>query len=171
MDNELDDVLHHAAEDSVASLAFMLLMEPEGGNDNGQHAGETGEKPWAAEADFAGPVNGKIALLADEGVAAELAERMLCLPRTCRDRKRAAVTELLRVICRKVLPELSDGENRCCVHEPRVLPRDPSRDAPTGRPAASTRLELADGAIDVTLYIDRYSANGRSAAPVAATRR
>ncbi len=167
MDNELSDVLHHAAEDSIASLAFMLLMKPEGGNDNGQH---DGEKPWAVEADFAGPVNGKVALLADEGVAAELAEHMFCLPRACHDRRRAAVTELLRAICRKVLPELSNGENRCCVHEPRALPRDSSGDAPTGQPAASARLELADGAIDVTLYIDRYSANGRSAPPMAAPR-
>ncbi|MHC4716895.1 MAG: chemotaxis protein CheX [Planctomycetota bacterium] len=169
MCNELDEVLYRAAEDSVASLAFMLLMQPERPDPTREHPDD---RAWAAEAGFAGGVNGKVTLVADDRVVAELAEHMLCLPRESGNRKRDALRELLRVICGKLLPELAAGENRCRIHEPRVLQHSATAQALADRPAAAgARLELADGALELALFIDRYCANGRSVVPVAAARR
>ena len=168
MSNELDELLYRAAEDSLASLAFMLLVEQPPTEASASHAdGQT----WAAEAAFAGPVNGKVLLVADESLLTALARHALCLPRAG-DRKAEAFRQLLRVVCGHLLLELAVGDNVPRVQPPRLLGRNEAIDALSERrPAAGARLNLADGAVELALFIDRYSANGRAAPSMVTARR
>ncbi|HET6427829.1 MAG TPA: hypothetical protein VFJ30_05435 [Phycisphaerae bacterium] len=166
MSNELDELLYRAAEDSVASLAFTLLVERQGPD----HAppGANGQS-WAAEAAFAGPVSGKVVLVADDAVLTALAEHMRCLPRIG-NRKPEAFRRLLRTVCDHLLCELAVGDTPGRVHPPRILGRIGPLDALSGPHAAGARLDLADGTLELALFIHRYSANGRSSPSMAALR-
>jgi len=162
MSNELHELLYAAAEDSVASLAFMLLVEQEATDADGPNADGCDGPAWAAEVDFAGPVNGKLVLLADQSVLAALARHMLCLPRRG-DRRPEAFRQFVRVVCGRLLGELSTGEHLPQVFPPRILGPIDRLDALADRSAAAdARLNLADGRIDLALFIDRYSTTGRT---------
>jgi len=167
MSNELDDLLYRAAEDSLASLAFMLLVEQQ---PTEAPASDADGGTWAAETVFAGPLNGKVLLVTDDSLLGALARHVLCLPRAG-DRKAEALRHLVRVVCGHLLLELAVGDSLPQVQPPRLLGRDEAIDTLSDRrPAAGARLDLADGTVELALFIDRYSANGRTAPSMAAAR-
>ena len=157
-ENELDKVLYRVAEEVLASLAFMLPVPPE---ETSQQGDEQRWRTWVASVAFTGQANGSVMLVAREEMLPQLAANMLGLPEgseeASADQQHDALTELANVICGNLLTEMWGPEAAYTLSPPRLLGQDLSVEAACDNPPAATaRLELLEGRMELALFVDEW---------------
>ncbi len=168
-ENELDKVLYRVAEEVLASLAFMLPVLPK---ETSQQGDEQRSRPRAASVGFTGHANGSVMLAAWEETLPQLAANMLGLPEggseATVDQQQDALMELAKVICGNLLTELWGPQAACTLSPTRYLDQDLSVEAACDNPPAATaRLELFEGRMELALFVDEWP-GAREVAPASA---
>ena len=167
--NELDKALYRVAEEVLASLAFILPVPPE---ETSQQGDEQRSRTWAASVGFTGHANGSVMLVAWEETLPQLGANMLGLPEgapeATGDQQQDALMELANVICGNLLTAIWGPEAACTLSPPRLLGQDQCAQAACDHPPAATaRLELFEGRIELALFVDEWS-GAREVAPASA---
>ena len=168
-ENELEKALYRVAEEVLASLAFMLPVPPE---ETSQQGDEQRGRSWAASVGFTGHANGSMMLAAWEEMLPQLAANMLGLPEggpePTSDQQQDALMELANVICGNLLTEVWGLEAACTLNPPRLLGQDPCAEAACDHPPAATaRLHLCEGRMELALFVDEWP-GAREVAPASA---
>ena len=152
MSNKFDEILRSVAEESFASLAFMLPVDPDGPVET--HPGP----PIVASISFDGPMEGVLFLAVSTGIVPELASNMLGLDvaegPASPDQEQDALKELLNVICGNLLPEIAGREAIFNVDAPAIA-SESSLPETYGHhdPAAGASLCLDAGEARLVLFI------------------
>ncbi len=159
-EKELDKVLYRVAEEVLASLAFMLPVPPEEASPQGD---EQRFRSWTASVGFTGHANGSLTLAAGEETLPQLAANMLGLseegPEPTPDQQHDALMELANVICGNTLTEIWGPEVACRLNPPRLLVQAPGATAACDHPpAAAARLDLCEGKMELSLFVEKWPA-------------
>ncbi|KKM04439.1 hypothetical protein LCGC14_1764180 [marine sediment metagenome] len=165
----LDIILYRVAEDVLASLAFMLPMPPE---EMSERSDENCSRTWAASVGFTGHANGSVTLAVREEMLPQLAANMLGLPEggpeASPQQQQDALAELANVICGNLLTEIWGAEPGCTPSPPRLLGQEQCGEVACDHPpAASARLHLCEGSMELALFVAEWP-GAREVAPSSA---
>jgi hypothetical protein len=151
MQTRLEGLLAQVAEDTFASMTFLLPAElPAGAEDS------PGPSRWAS-VDFAGPFGGRLTLAVPQALVPALAANMLGLEgeRPTPLQERDALAELANVICGNLLPIVATPQDVFNVGSPRVAPPDVRPPESEEPPAAAVRVCFEEGCVRLELRISR----------------
>ena len=146
--NPNDQLLAQVTEDTFASMAFLF---PGGEPDDAPG------DPVVITVAFAGPQRGRLEMLLPKRILDTLAVNMLGLDETqapTPDQKADAVKEVLNVICGNLLPRIDDPKAVYDVCPPVI---EPARPAQGPAPAASARVALEIGTVELHLFQESHS--------------
>jgi len=152
MNKELDEVLLETAARTLEQVAFLFSMPAE--------EADGAPPPLRATASvvFAGPVSGVFSVSVSEGVLPVLATNMLGLddgedPSPAQQGD--ALKELANILCGNLLPKVVDPDSVFVLQAPTLVPQGAAEAGPAGlRPAATARLALDEGAVELRLFTD-----------------
>jgi CheY-specific phosphatase CheX len=152
MNDHYEDILYHAAEETLESLAFMFIEPGDTRNPKDYSGAE------AVSMYFSGPFSGQLVLTCSDQVLPELAENMLGTEEDIPlSQQRDALKELLNVICGNTLPAIAGKEAVFDLTMPEVLPKEEREGFPDGRePAATVRFEVDEGLGELLLFVDGH---------------
>lgn len=163
MNNKYDEELYRVAEETFASLAFIIPLDPDE-----EIPDETGDDTnIAASVGFAGPFDGTLMLSIPSGLLLELSTNMLGVedgeePPT--SEQHDAFTESLNIICGNLLPIIAGTEAVFDVHAPQIMADGQIPDEyDQCEPAGVATLLLDTGKAELALFINK-SAVAESAA-------
>ncbi len=155
MNNKYNEELYRVAEETLASLAFIMPLDPD------EEAPDETDARLVASVSFTGPFDGTLFLSVPAGLLRELSANMLGAEDDEEppiDEQHDAFAEALNVICGNLLPVIAGAEVVFDVHAPEILtdsriPDEVEQLAPAG----SARLALDAGSAELTLFIDEQA--------------
>ncbi len=152
MQSALEEKLAQVAEDTFASMAFVLPVAAEECPDSAETT------KVAACVDFSGPLAGGLALRVSPAMLPTLAANMLGLdnPRLASpSQQHDALKEIANVVCGNLLPHLTSPTDVFSVHEPRfVEDSDAAAMLAGSERKADVRICLDCGLAELTLFAD-----------------
>ena len=156
MDSRFDTALTRVAEDTFASMAFVLPLD--------EHEAAAVSRPArvGARVEFTGPLDGTLALWVARDMLPTLAANMLgvCDARAVSfEQQEDALKELLNVICGNLLPQIAGTRDVFHVRAPSIVPEG-SPETALCRPDARAELWLECGRADLALVVRHPSHAG-----------
>ena len=153
MKSNLESKLAQVAEETFASMAFLLPPEEE------EPVEDDGSCRASASIDFSGPFRGSLLLSVSRSMLPILTGNILGSEQggaTSPEEQQDALKEVLNVICGNLLPLIATREDVFHVHQPRLVSNDDvAAFSARGATEATARLQLACGRVELLLGIDR----------------
>jgi hypothetical protein len=153
MNTELDKKLAQVAEETFASMAFVLPLEEDAGVE------DDGSSQATASIAFSGPFSGGLFLSVSQCMLPILADNILGIEESgsaTPEEQQDALKEMLNVICGNLLPLIATPKDVFHVHQPRfVTDNDVAGTFVSGVPEARVNLRLDCGRVELSLSLDQ----------------
>jgi hypothetical protein len=153
MNSDLEKKLAQVAEETFASMAFVLPPEEE------ESVEDDGSSQSSASITFSGPFSGGLFLSVSQCMLPILADNILGIEESCStspEEQQDALKEMLNVICGNLLPLIATPKDVFHVHQPRFVPdSEVAETFVSGVLEARVNLRLDCGRVELSLSLDR----------------